>query len=204
MEGVDVRTIACRGHCTHLLPEVPMDYALCHGSHTCYWCSRIVNRGAGLGDDAVPRKLCADGRSKRRQRGFGGRAAAALGAAQPAVGGGDGAGRGARNGDAAGGDDGALQAAGGAVLLGAGAETAEGGRAAAATATAEAAGRMEWAEAPAPLRFRAGCQRSSGLCARECAICWSGMVAHRCHTSALALALGSIERLLERSQLINP
>ena len=40
-----MRTIACRGHCTHLLPEVPMDYALCHGSHTCYWHSRIVNRG---------------------------------------------------------------------------------------------------------------------------------------------------------------
>ena len=40
-----MRTIACRGHCTHLLPEVPMEYALCHGSHTCYWCSRIVNRG---------------------------------------------------------------------------------------------------------------------------------------------------------------
>ena len=45
MEGVDVRTIACRGHCTHLLPEVPMEYALCHGSHTCYWRSEIVNRG---------------------------------------------------------------------------------------------------------------------------------------------------------------
>ena len=45
MEGVDARGIVRRGHCTHLLPEVPMDYALCHGSHTCYWCSRIVNRG---------------------------------------------------------------------------------------------------------------------------------------------------------------